>query len=531
MSQNSANPQINTNDHRQAIAAQARVQIPRTTLRPASPAHPDQRQSGPKSPKPESQTRQTDIQSKNSTQFEAGDDHSIFGTDASELEETTSLSHSIQIQDSQPVFEGRAANSENVHQNYPIASYSRDNQPTGPTEELFSQELGENPLDEGSSESEGEDVAQLPVEDDEGLDQSQMRLIAKTGLLPPGMEGDFKEFARTLDKSFPRAINAVAPNTRTNAPVDDNPVGKALAQTKTPNISSGNEATKAMQQREDRQRHTKDTPFNHGQHTSRGRAGPPLEVRNNMSAKLAANQLPMQTRLKNQSAKGFEPPGLQEVPVKSSTATQDRPKSQGSISNHAVRPQVPTKSNTFDASELGEEDLNTSPATDDLNQRALLPQSIHAQSLTPKRPFQLDYDPHHLSSMPYSDLLSEPFEYDPHQPLSILPPSLTNSPLSEKLSYLNSLPDQNQQTEHQAAFFASLPIHEYEECGDLIVERFAAILNKFKEARRARRSVAMEFEEEVARREEAVRAQDGAIGKDMERLKRAGEDVVRGGGR
>lgn len=186
----------------------------------------------------------------------------------------------------------------------------------------------------------------------------------------------------------------------------------------------------------------------------------------------------------------------------------------------------------FNHGEIKEEDIAADPIDDILGTRSPSPIILEVPSTpTQKRPLELDYDPDQLSKMTYADLKSESFDHDPRGPTNILPENLASASLANRLEYIHDqAKHDNVHIEQQRAFFSSLPIDEYEECGDLIVERFAAIIAKFKDARREKRKVAMAFEEEVARREEGVRGKKEAIERDMGRLRKAGEDVVKGKG-
>ena len=146
-----------------------------------------------------------------------------------------------------------------------------------------------------------------------------------------------------------------------------------------------------------------------------------------------------------------------------------------------------------------------------------------------KRSRDIDYSLDELSSMAFSRLQDEPFHHDPKATEPPLPPEIADAPLPQKLDYIMALQDDNSNKEHhRAAFFSSLPIEQYEDCGDLIVQKFADVVSKFKDARQQRRKVAREFEAEVAKREERVRGKMGAVEKDLGRLRRGGEEVVRG---
>ncbi|KAI4113235.1 MAG: hypothetical protein LQ338_008214 [Usnochroma carphineum] len=141
----------------------------------------------------------------------------------------------------------------------------------------------------------------------------------------------------------------------------------------------------------------------------------------------------------------------------------------------------------------------------------------------------LDYDLNALSQMSYHQLAEESFDKMP-KPVELANPSLTDkSTLQEKLVHLQSLDGPREQVQSQRqAFFSSLPIDQYEECGDLMAEHFSRIVDGFKQARQRKRSVAKEFENEIARREKVVEGRKNAVAKDLDRLKRAGQDVVGG---
>ena len=147
---------------------------------------------------------------------------------------------------------------------------------------------------------------------------------------------------------------------------------------------------------------------------------------------------------------------------------------------------------------------------------------------TRKRARDLDYSVAQLSRMTFEQLRSEPFDHDPRAKEPVLPQEVANGTLAEKLDHMLSLKGNDTKAIRQRTVFASLPIEQYEDCGDLIIEKFAGIIAKFKDARQQRRKVVREFEEEVAKREERVRGKTSAVEKDLGRLKRGGEEVVRG---
>ncbi|KAL8672274.1 MAG: hypothetical protein Q9168_003244 [Polycauliona sp. 1 TL-2023] len=143
---------------------------------------------------------------------------------------------------------------------------------------------------------------------------------------------------------------------------------------------------------------------------------------------------------------------------------------------------------------------------------------------------QLDYEPETLRKMTYQQLANESFDTAP-QPNRHSNGNMSHeggSPLDEKLLRLHAL-DGSQQKVHsqRQEFFSSLPIDQYEECGDLMAKHFSQIVSKFQDARQRKRGLAKEFEEEVAARQKLVERRTVAVGEDLDRLKRAGQDVVR----
>ena len=147
-----------------------------------------------------------------------------------------------------------------------------------------------------------------------------------------------------------------------------------------------------------------------------------------------------------------------------------------------------------------------------------------------KRARDLDYSPDQLSSMTFQQLNNEPFNLASDAPCTSPVQGLSSGTLAEKMDYvLEKLKDDDGKLIQRRAFFSSLPTEQYEECANLMIRRFSDIMSKFTEARRQRRRFAKGFEEEVARREDCVRGKTSAVNKDLGRLKRGGEEVMRGG--
>ena len=146
-----------------------------------------------------------------------------------------------------------------------------------------------------------------------------------------------------------------------------------------------------------------------------------------------------------------------------------------------------------------------------------------------ERALELDYSSDWLASMSYADLAKEQFDHDPRATSNGLPKDQGAEPLAKKLSYLCNLPSSSseEQPDPRYQFFSSLSIDDYEECGDIIVDQFAAILKRFKELRREKRKVAGDFEGQIAARQAAVQARQEVLQNDLGRLKEDGQKMVR----
>lgn len=144
-----------------------------------------------------------------------------------------------------------------------------------------------------------------------------------------------------------------------------------------------------------------------------------------------------------------------------------------------------------------------------------------------KRGRGLDYTLDELANMEFDQLNAEAFQFDPQAKQAVLPVQLSSGTLTEKMHYLVMLDSDGAKLTQQKAFLATLAIEDYEECADIMVERFSEFVKTFKNARQHRRKVAKDFETEVAKREQQVRLQIQNFENDLGRLKRDGEDVVR----
>ena len=153
-----------------------------------------------------------------------------------------------------------------------------------------------------------------------------------------------------------------------------------------------------------------------------------------------------------------------------------------------------------------------------------------------KRHIEPDYPPHILYQKSFSDLQEEPFDYTPPPITMEEPPPQTNNnvPISssfglsadeqkDKIGFANGLTE-----EQRRSYFSELPMDEWEECGDQLIDHFATMLTKMKELRHARRKTAALFEAEIKRRHDKVEAEDAELSRKLEGMREGGAGVLRG---
>ena len=145
-----------------------------------------------------------------------------------------------------------------------------------------------------------------------------------------------------------------------------------------------------------------------------------------------------------------------------------------------------------------------------------------------KRSLVLDYNPSELSRMAYKFLQSESFDHVPRAGVSGAPNEPAKAPLAEKVQRAYDMKEDSESQSQRQGIFSNLTIEQYEEAGDLLLEKFANVIGGYKEARQTKRKMAKELEKEIARREEIVRTRISAVERELTGLKHAGRKVVRG---
>lgn len=145
-----------------------------------------------------------------------------------------------------------------------------------------------------------------------------------------------------------------------------------------------------------------------------------------------------------------------------------------------------------------------------------------------KHSLVLDYSPSELSGMTYKLLQSQPFDHVPRAGVSGAPNEPAKVSLAEKVQHAYDLKDGIERQSQRQGILSNLTIEQYEEAGDLLLEKFANVIGCYKEARQAKRKMAKELEKEVAQREELVRTRTLAVERELTGLKHAGRKVVQG---
>jgi hypothetical protein len=182
-----------------------------------------------------------------------------------------------------------------------------------------------------------------------------------------------------------------------------------------------------------------------------------------------------------------------------------------SSQDKAVRP------GNFDASSSGEESTSDVPNG-----------GSNAGGLQNDRSF--DYSDQQLERMTYKELKDDTWESEKRGRVSNLQDLQDPArPLHERFENCIQLDGDKEGTQDtQVEFFAKMSTTEWEDAGDLFIERFTAIMTKLKEARQAKRKIATDFEKLIEEREAAIREKSEKLDNDLAEMRKGGEGVIRG---
>lgn len=141
-----------------------------------------------------------------------------------------------------------------------------------------------------------------------------------------------------------------------------------------------------------------------------------------------------------------------------------------------------------------------------------------------KRSLETDYPPDVLYQKSFTELQSEPFDRSPSTtPVQPTPAPEADMAPEDKLPMLANMSDLDRRN-----YFSTLSIDEWESCGDQLIDQFTDMLTKMKDLRQARRKTAAIFEAELRRRNEVVEEQGHELSDKMEVMRTGGAEVLRG---
>ncbi|KAI9658492.1 MAG: hypothetical protein M1831_003930 [Alyxoria varia] len=139
-------------------------------------------------------------------------------------------------------------------------------------------------------------------------------------------------------------------------------------------------------------------------------------------------------------------------------------------------------------------------------------------------PLPVDYSSDVLMRKHFTELKKESFDKDPGAPQSTLPEDKQSAPLAERLDYCLGTAESQQEK-----FFASLPQAEWEGCAPWFMEQFQELNEKIVGRRREKREIAQRFEEDVAKRYDAVEGEITALSGALDDMKKNGGVLLNSG--
>ncbi|KAF2672619.1 hypothetical protein BT63DRAFT_420843 [Microthyrium microscopicum] len=149
-------------------------------------------------------------------------------------------------------------------------------------------------------------------------------------------------------------------------------------------------------------------------------------------------------------------------------------------------------------------------------------QMINGSGLDPVEAAEinLDYSLEELKDLNYSDLNNQDFDVDPKATRAT--ERVEGDALKHQLEKGLALSD-----DKKKQFFNSLTIDQWDESGDWFLEQYGGLLQKMREARKAKRDLAQKFEKQVAERQDAVEARKGGIMNVLGEMKKSGQVVLK----
>jgi hypothetical protein len=145
------------------------------------------------------------------------------------------------------------------------------------------------------------------------------------------------------------------------------------------------------------------------------------------------------------------------------------------------------------------------------------------QPVAKRARLELDYDPHVLKTMSYTDLDKQPFEKDPRATNTTPPVDEHGIPLTlhRRLGNLSRMKE-----EDVRAMFSSQKDQEWENTGAWFMGQFETQMRRLMEIRQERRMIALKYEMEVKKRQAAVAAKTGDVEQELRYLKTGGRELM-----
>lgn len=152
------------------------------------------------------------------------------------------------------------------------------------------------------------------------------------------------------------------------------------------------------------------------------------------------------------------------------------------------------------------------------------PQDLHQPAEPHDDRLFPDYKDHVLKTMKYEDLEKESMEMDPNAVQFVYPEELQGPDvtLEQRLTHYVRKPD-----EEQITFYENLPNDDWEKAGDWFIERFGDFMKDIRNKRRAKREAAAKFEDEIKKRERAVRGQHDKLDGEFKGMAVTGQALLR----
>ncbi|KAH6716871.1 extracellular mutant protein 11-domain-containing protein [Leptodontidium sp. MPI-SDFR-AT-0119] len=136
-----------------------------------------------------------------------------------------------------------------------------------------------------------------------------------------------------------------------------------------------------------------------------------------------------------------------------------------------------------------------------------------------------DYSVEELKRMKYSDLQNEGWDMVPNAKPFKLPDELQGRKvtLEKKMAYYIKLdPDKE-----QYPFYESLSTDEWDQAGDIFIDKLGELMKKLKAKKREKREAAEQFEEEINQRQKAIQNEAGKIDKRLDGMAVTGQSLLR----